>query len=96
METNNQKYSWEQLEVMMANLIISQQHTEKILNQKFQEVALENDKRNKELDKKFQEIAFTFFCVLCVSSFACLCEKLIISDFTQSIAKKKRKERKKV
>jgi len=51
MELNNPKYTWEQLEVMMANLIISQQHNEKILNEKF----IETDKKFIETDKKFEK-----------------------------------------
>ena len=43
-----------------------------------------NDWRNFGIFHKCLKVVYTFFCVLCVSSFACLCEKLIIRHFTQS------------
>ena len=54
MELTTPKYTWEQLEGMMANLIISQQKTEKMFqdtDKKFQDT----DKKFQDTDKKFQE-----------------------------------------
>jgi hypothetical protein len=51
MEYSPKNYSFEDLRGMMAELILSQRETEKLLSEKFQDT----DKKFQDTDKKFQE-----------------------------------------
>ena len=53
--SQNSKYSWEQLEGMMANLILSQKETEKLLTRKFQDTEKLLSQKFQDTDKKFQD-----------------------------------------